>query len=97
VSNYQLTTFYIGNEYVVPHGDRRIFGLPCRFPAKPSIFAVSCYQAYDRMRFFGMEGDAKNFLPGFFPRGREPERRRPKGRHHDSPATTTACGMFYPG
>jgi hypothetical protein len=65
VSNCQLTTFYIGNEYVVPHGDRRIFGLPCRFPAKPSIFAVSRYQAYDRMRFFGMEGDAKNFTRVF--------------------------------
>jgi hypothetical protein len=97
VSNCQLTTFYIGNEYVVPHGDRRIFGLPCRFPAKPSIFAVSRYQAYDRMRFFGMEGDAKKFYPGFS---------RAAGNRRGGAAragitiprqTTTACGMFYPG
>jgi hypothetical protein len=55
VRNYELANFYIGNKL--------IFGLPCRFPAKPSIFARRRAQVYDRTRFFGMAGAPKNFLP----------------------------------
>jgi len=55
----------------MPSGDPRIFGLPCRFPATPSIFAENRDQAFDRTQFFDMEGVPKKFLPGFFPYGRE--------------------------
>jgi hypothetical protein len=46
-------------------GDPRIFGFPCRFPAKLWILAVLTAQAYDYTRFFGTGGASKNFYPGF--------------------------------
>jgi hypothetical protein len=41
----------------------RFLGLPCRFPAKPSIFAERFAQVYDNTRVFGSEETQKNFLP----------------------------------
>src|SRR5271165_4709841 len=72
----QLMNWYVCNERAMSNGDPRIFGLPCRFPATPSIFALCRGQAYDRTRFFGMGGAAKIFLPGFSLCGREREGRR---------------------
>jgi len=72
---YQLTNLDIGNDRAMSTGDRTVFGLPCRFPAKPPIVAERRVQVYDRKRFFGAEGTPKNFFPGVFPRGRERERR----------------------
>ena len=60
----------------MPNGDPTVFGLPCRFPAAASILAERRAQVYDCMRFSGAEGSREKFFPGFFPRGRERERRR---------------------
>jgi len=49
----------------MPNGDRTVLGLPCRFPAKPSIFTVCCAQVFDHTRFFGLGEPRKNFYPGF--------------------------------
>jgi hypothetical protein len=43
----------------------RFFGLPCRFPATPAIFAVCGGQAYDYMGFFAIGEAAKKLFPGF--------------------------------
>jgi uncharacterized protein GlcG (DUF336 family) len=51
-----------------------IFGFPCRFPARPSIFAVVMTQSYDLTRFFRHDGYPKKDFPGFSLRGRERER-----------------------
>jgi hypothetical protein len=45
------------------NGDPRVFGLPCRFPAKPSIVAGRRVQDYDRKRFFGAGESPEKFLP----------------------------------
>jgi hypothetical protein len=58
----------------MPHVDRKIFGLPCRFPATVLIFADRGTQAYDRTMFFGVGGATKKFLPAFSLCGRERER-----------------------
>ena len=51
-----------------------IFGFPCRFPARPSIFAGVMTQSYDLTRFFRHGGNPKKIFPGFSLRGRERER-----------------------
>src|SRR6516162_9253803 len=71
VRNSQLVIWYVSNERVMPNRDRRIFGLPCRFPARPTIFAVGGRQAYDRTGFFSIGGATKKILPGFSLCGRE--------------------------
>src|SRR6516164_3048062 len=58
------------------NGDRRIFGLPCRFPARFSIFALCRAQVYDRRRFFAARRSSEKILPEFSLCGRERERRR---------------------
>ena len=40
-------------------------GLPCRFPATPSILPGRRTQVYDRTRFFGVGEAQKNFFPEF--------------------------------
>ena len=50
----------------MPNGDPRIFGLPCRFPATPSILAAVITQVYDRTRFFGM-GEPRKVFSRVFP------------------------------
>jgi hypothetical protein len=67
VRNYQLIIWYISNEGVMLNRDRRIFGLPCRFPAKPTIFAVCGGQAYDRTGFFSIGEAAKKNYSRVFP------------------------------
>jgi hypothetical protein len=47
----------------LPNGDPRVFGLPCRFPARPSILALCGDQVFDHHRFFGAMGATENFLP----------------------------------
>ena len=39
VRNCQLLNWYVGNDRAIPNGERTVFGLPCRFPATPSILA----------------------------------------------------------
>jgi uncharacterized protein GlcG (DUF336 family) len=51
-----------------------IFGFPCRFPARPSIFAVVMTQSYDLTQFFRHGVYPKKIFPGFSLRGREWER-----------------------
>src|SRR6516164_7940087 len=63
----QLGIWYVSNERVMPNRDRRIFGLPCRFPAKPEIFAVCAGQAYDCTGFFSMREAAKKNFSRVFP------------------------------
>ena len=48
------------------NGDPGSFGLPCRFPATPSIFAAVMTQVYDRTRFFGW-GESEKFFSRIFP------------------------------
>src|SRR6516165_7337986 len=67
----QLGIWYVSNERVMPNRDRRIFGLPCRFPARPTIFAVGGRHAYDHTGFFSIGGATKKILPGFSLCGRE--------------------------
>jgi hypothetical protein len=62
---FQLVNWYAGNDWAMPNGDRRVFGLPCRFPARPSILADCCVQVHDFMRLFGARGAPKNFYPEF--------------------------------
>src|SRR5271169_7204782 len=45
---------------------RGFFGLPCRFPATPSILAVVMTQVYDCTRFFGT-GEPRKFFSRVFP------------------------------
>src|SRR6516165_9975339 len=49
----------------IPNRIRGFFGLPCRFPATPSILARRCIQVYDPTRFFGVCGVPKNFFRVF--------------------------------
>jgi hypothetical protein len=74
VRNYQLIIWYVSNERMMLNRDRGIFGLPCRFPAKPTIFAVCGGQAYDRTGFFSIGEAAKKIIPGFSLCGSEGER-----------------------
>jgi mRNA interferase YafQ len=41
----------------------RVSGLPCRFPASPSILAGRRTQVYDYTRFFGHRGSSEKFFP----------------------------------
>jgi hypothetical protein len=60
---YQLTNWYVGNDRAMPNGDPRVFGLPCHFPATPSIVAERSAQVYDRTGFFGAGEAPKIFFP----------------------------------
>jgi hypothetical protein len=58
--------FYNSNNRMMAKGDPRVFRLPCRFPAKPSILAQRRAQVYDKMRLFGARREAKkNFTLSF--------------------------------
>jgi hypothetical protein len=46
----QLTNYYGNNDRLMPNGDPRIFELPCRFPAAPSIRPKSRVQGFDQKR-----------------------------------------------
>jgi hypothetical protein len=52
---------------VTPHADRKISGLPCRFPATVLIFAYRCKQAYEYTGFFGIGEAAKKNFSRVFP------------------------------
>jgi hypothetical protein len=49
----------------MPHADRKISGLPCRFPATVLIFDYRCKQAYEYTGFFGIGEAPKKVFPGF--------------------------------
>src|SRR5215472_6263652 len=74
--NYQFTNCYIGNDRAISNGDPRVFGFPCRFPARLSILAERRAQVYDPTRFFGARGTPKNFYPEFSRAAGKMERRR---------------------
>jgi hypothetical protein len=61
--NYQLVNWYVGNERVMPNGDQTVLGLPCRFPATPSILAEFRAQLFDRTQFFDVGRAQKKFFP----------------------------------
>jgi hypothetical protein len=65
VRNCQLVYWYVGNVRSDTKPDPRVLGLPCRFPATPSILAGRRTQVYDCKRFFGARGARKNFYPEF--------------------------------
>src|SRR6516162_3568604 len=66
----------------MPNGDPMFFGLPCRFPARPSILVGRCAQVYDRTRFFGAGEFRKNFYPEFSRAAGKPKRQSyPAGFH----------------
>jgi hypothetical protein len=88
VRNYQLIIWYVGNERVMLNRDRRIFGLPCRFPAKPTIFAVCGGQAYDRTGFFSIGKPRKKLFPGF-------PCAAGKGRGRGRPVSATRRGVAW--
>jgi hypothetical protein len=59
----ELLNCYVGND----NGDPRVLGFPAGSLPRLRFLSSGAYQAYDQTRFFGMEGDAKTFLPGVFP------------------------------
>ena len=59
---YQFINFYYSNR-AVPNGAPGFSGLPCRFPATPSIVAEWRGQVYDPARFFRAERAAIEFFP----------------------------------
>jgi hypothetical protein len=50
----------------MPNGDPTIFGLPCRFPATPSIRPEDRVQGFDQKGLFGV-GQARKFFSLSFP------------------------------
>jgi hypothetical protein len=65
MSYYKLLICYDSNDRVVPKDGSRTFGLPCRFPARPSILFKYHDQAIDPTPFSVMGTGRKNFFPGF--------------------------------
>jgi len=61
--NYQLVNYYDGNRRPIPTDDPTVFGLPCRFPAAPSIRPESCAQGIDQERLFDAGRTPKKFFP----------------------------------
>jgi hypothetical protein len=59
----QLINYYDDNDRSMPNGDPRIFELPCRFPAGPSIRPENRDQGLDQKRLFDTERTSKKFLP----------------------------------
>jgi len=49
----------------MPNGDPAVFGLPCRFPAAPSIRPESSAQDVDKKHFSVRGEPRKNFYPEF--------------------------------
>ena len=47
------------------NGDPTVFGLPCCFPAAPSIRPEDRVQGFDQKRLFGVGQAPKNFFPEF--------------------------------
>jgi len=76
VGNYQFMNYYTGNDRAMPNGDPRVFGFPCRFPARLSILVERRAQVDDPTRFFGAGGVPKNFYPEFSRAAGKLERRR---------------------
>jgi len=60
----------------MPNGNPPVFGLPCRFPAAPSIRPKDRSQGFDHKRLSDARRASKKFLPCVSRRGRERERRR---------------------
>jgi len=74
--NYQFINYCTGNDRAMPNGDPRVFGFPCRFPARLSILVERRAQVDDPTRFFGAGGVPKNFYPEFSRAAGKLERRR---------------------
>jgi hypothetical protein len=49
----------------MPNDDAMVFGLPCRFPAAPSIRPESLVQGIDRKRLLDVDQAQKKFFPEF--------------------------------
>jgi hypothetical protein len=45
------------------NGDPTVFGLPCRFPAGPSVRLANRLQDFDPKRFFGAEASREKIFP----------------------------------
>ena len=63
VPDYQLMNWYVGNDRSDAETRRTVFGLPCRFPATPSILGECRVQVYEITRFSGTVGSPKKILP----------------------------------
>ena len=64
------------NNRLMPNGDPTVFGIPCRFPAAPSIRPRRRVQGFDQKRFFGSGRAQKKLLPCVSLSGREGQSRR---------------------
>jgi hypothetical protein len=47
----------------MPDGDPTVFGLPCRFPAGPSVRLANRLQDFDPKRFFGAKASREKIFP----------------------------------
>src|SRR5215469_12520557 len=62
----QLSNYYGNNERPMSNGDPRIFELPCRFPAAPSIRPESRAQDFDQ-KGLSIWGDPRKIFTLSFP------------------------------
>jgi hypothetical protein len=59
----QFINYYGNNGRSMSNGDPRIFELPCRFPAEPSIRPENRVQGFDQKQLFDGGRASKKFLP----------------------------------
>jgi hypothetical protein len=60
-----MVNYYEGMAGVMPDADPAVFGLPCRFPAAPSIRSDSRMQWFDPKRLLEGRASPKKIFPEF--------------------------------
>jgi hypothetical protein len=58
-----MIIYYESTDLPMANRDLMVFGLPCRFPAAPSIRPERRVQDFDNKRLFGAGGAGKKFFP----------------------------------